>query len=339
MTQIISVITQQYALLASDRRLTFAEGPKKGQVTDDDTCKLVNFCNICGIGYTGLARIESIPTHEWIAKTLASANCDDPGLVGPILTQHAERALSSVSRSLRRQTFLMAGWAKFTGLPGLRSHFCVVTNAHDESGQVLTTVRKSFHYWARALRDDEDFLWDSIGQNLSEVRAQGLERNLRRLVARDIGPKEALRLLMDEIINTSAQEKSVGTKVLGFCIPKRSVEKQIETGHSMMIAQLPNENSAAFTYFEPGYSELRQFGPTVICGEFAATDIRTENDPSRDYQSSEMRLLSLPKAEDLKKRGDYGVYTVYRIKPEYKEKYYTCKQLKKATRHFNWGDR
>lgn len=62
----------------------------------------------------------------------------------------------------------------------------------------------------------------------------------------------------------------------------------------MALAQLPDEHSAAFTYFDPAYSELRQYGPTFACGEFAATDIQTENDPTRDFQSSQMRFLRLP---------------------------------------------
>ena len=55
MTQIISVITKDYVLLASDRRLTIGEGPRQGQLVDDDTCKLISLCNTCGIGYSGLA--------------------------------------------------------------------------------------------------------------------------------------------------------------------------------------------------------------------------------------------------------------------------------------------
>ena len=60
---------------------------------------------------------------------------------------------------------------------------------------------------------------------------------------------------------------------------------------------MPDESSVTFTYFEPGYSELHQYGPTFICGKFAATDIQTKNDPARDYQSSQMRLISLPNRE------------------------------------------
>ena len=218
LTQIISVITKEYALLASDRRLTYADGPRRGELFNDDTCKLISVCNFCGIGYSGLAKIEGCPTHEWVAKTLASANCSSPKDVSGILTERAGPALSMVRSSIRHQIFLMAGWWYFDVPPGLRSHFCIITNALDESGNMLVEPRESFDCRVRALRDEEEFLWHCVGQPIRQDRAKNLERNLRRLIAREIGPKETLRLLVDEIINTSTKEKcaSVGSKVLGF---------------------------------------------------------------------------------------------------------------------------
>lgn len=291
------MITKEYALLASDRKLTYAEGSFRGQEKENNACKLISLCNICGIGYSGLSEIEGSPTHEWVAKTLASANCRDPDLASRVLAEQAGRALLKVDHYLRRQIFLIAGWGHFDKAPGLRSHFCVITNVLDQKGRVLNKSRESFDRRIRALGDNEEFLWYSIGQSLNKERAQELERNLRRLVARDIGPKEALRLLVDEIVHTHGVERcaTVGNKVLGFCIPRRSVEAQLRTGHSMALARFPDENSVAFVYFDPKYSELRQYGPTFVCGEFAATDIETENDQTRDFQSSQMRLLSLPK--------------------------------------------
>lgn len=297
MTQIIAVITKEYALLASDRRLTIATGPRRGQVVDDDACKLVSLCNTCGIGYSGLAHIEGAPTHEWIAKTLASVNCRDPDTASRTLAEHAAPALSGVPPSIRRQIFLICGWAWFGEQPQLRSHFCVVTNMLDQSGRPLAEAREAFDRRVRALRDNEELLWHSMGESISKTRFQVLDRNLRRLVRREIGPREALRLLVDEIIHSSVVEKriGVGTRILSFCIPRQSVETQMRTGHSFAVADQPNEALAAFTYFDPTYDQLEQYGPTFICGEFAATDIKTEDDPARNFQSSKMRLLSLPK--------------------------------------------
>jgi hypothetical protein len=295
MTQIITAITKEYVLLVADRRLTFLNGPKQGELADDDTCKLVSLCNTCGIGYTGLAQIEGIPTHEWIAKALASEQCSDPANASRILLERARVALSSVPLLLRRQTFVIAGWAYFENMTGLRSHVCAVTNMVDVSGRMLSTRDGAFHVLLSALPDGEDLAIHVVGQPLLLVRGQHLERNLRKLITREISARAALRLLVDEIIHTSGLVHAVGKRVLGLCIPRRAAQSTIESGQSMMIAMQPTEDAASSFYYDPTYSELQQFGPTITCGGFAATDVKTENDPSIDYQSSKLRVLALPK--------------------------------------------
>jgi hypothetical protein len=101
---------------------------------------------------------------------------------------------------------------------------------------------------------------------------------------------------VDEIVHTSSNvgNPTVGSKVLGFCIPRLAAERQARTGRSAVLAAKANPEAATFAYFEPGYSELRQHGPTIVCGQYAVTDVVTENDPSRDFQVSQVRILSLP---------------------------------------------
>lgn len=296
MTQVIATITREYALLVADRRLTFLEGPMKDQLADDDTCKLVSLCNICGIGYTGLAQIEGSPTHEWIAKALASEQCSDPANASRILSERARIALSSVPLILRRQTFVIAGWAYFENLTGLRSHVCVITNMMDPSGRMLSKAEETFAVLTNALNDRDDLAIHVFGQPLQLERGRRLERNLRKLITKEISPKEALRLLVDEVIHSSGQFRKVGKKILGLCIPRWAVQSSIDTGRSVIIAMQPNEDAASFCYYDPAYSELQQSGPTITCAGYAATDVKTENDPSIDYQSSKLRVLALPKS-------------------------------------------
>jgi hypothetical protein len=296
MTQIISVMTADYVLLASDRRLTLGEGPRIGEVYDDDTCKLVSLCGTTGIGYTGVGRIKGTPTHEWIAKILADAGCRDAAGACRIILDRAPAALSNVPRSVRRHTFLLAGWAHFGTPATLRSYHCLVTNTHDLSGQVAPEPLDSFHAFLRVLGEEEESYGHLLGEPLGIERAQNLRRNIRRLVERQLGPQETLRLLVDEVIHTSDISPTVGSKILGFCIPKESARARFETGQLMMLATQPNSRVATFTYFEKGLNELQQYGPTTVCGEFAVTDVKTQNDTSRDFQSSEFRILALPKS-------------------------------------------
>ena len=280
-------------MLASDRRLTAGMGSSKGQLIDDDTCKLVNLCNIWGIGYSGSAHLEHIPTHEWIAIKLAESNCGSSELAGKVLTDKANDALRRLPLELRRQVFIITGWNYFVNHSGMRPFVCIITNFLDDSYRPMLTARDSLDCRVHELPKDEGMRLLVIGQPLRLERGERLERNLRRLVNREIGPREALRLLSDEIIHTAVLDNNatVGSKILGLCIPLKAVERQLQTGDSAMLAKSPDQESVTFTYFDSGYDELQQHGPTFVCGDFAATDIETENDPSRDFQSAQCRIL------------------------------------------------
>src|SRR5437773_6113996 len=129
MTQILAALTQDYVLVAADRRLTIASGARKGQIEDDSTCKLVSLCGIWGIAYTGFAKLQGIPTHEWIALRLAENCCRNPYAAAQILGREGARALKVAPFPLEL-TFLMAGWAR-PSRDVLQPHFLLVSNMHD----------------------------------------------------------------------------------------------------------------------------------------------------------------------------------------------------------------
>src|SRR5882762_1861899 len=139
MTQIISAITQEYVLEASDRRLIYGDGPQRGECYDDDTCKLVNLCGTTGIAYSGIGVMKGgVPTHQWIAKTLANARCFEPACAERELIAHAPAALAATPRELRRHTFLFSGWAHFGEPPSLRPYTAMVTNMRDNAGRATS---------------------------------------------------------------------------------------------------------------------------------------------------------------------------------------------------------
>lgn len=73
MTLIIAVANEQYAVLASDRRLTRPDGT----VVDEETCKMTAF--VCKdakvmIAYTGLATTGTGSTGDWVVDVLSEAS-------------------------------------------------------------------------------------------------------------------------------------------------------------------------------------------------------------------------------------------------------------------------
>lgn len=291
MTQILGLITQEYVILASDRLLTWQGGPNHGKVFRDEECKLVCVAHLAGIGYTGLARLQGRPAHEWIGVTLAKANCLRPKDAVDALVAHAPSAVQQVARHLRNLTFLVAGWDFFGDPPSIRPFFAVVSNSIDDKGQHLVVPSDVFTGHFRALKTDEGFAGHSVGQPLPAKRTTTLDRNLRNLIKRSIGPKEALRYLVKEIQFTSQSATSVGDRVLAMCIPLASVQNMLSTGNALMLAGQPSPATATFSYFDPTMNEFRQFGPTFVSGQTAFTDIETESRPVENFQSVSVRYL------------------------------------------------
>lgn len=114
---------------------------------------------------------------------------------------------------------------------------------------------------------------------------------------------------MEEVIHTAGVYSVVGKKVLGLCIPRRAAEGGIKSGKSVLVADQPSQEAASFCYYDPTYNELRQFGPTLTCGGFASTDVRTENDAVNNRQTSEIKILATPRQRS---PNDAGLEPIFR---------------------------
>ena len=297
MTQILAALTQEYVLVVSDRQLTFVSGPRKGQILDDDTCKLVSLCGVWGVAYTGFAELEGVSTHEWIALRLAESNCRSPYVAAQVLASDGARALKAAPFALEL-TFLVAGWRQSSTEP-LQPHFLLVTNMHDLERGRRVSPGEDLHSFERRLRPDELYASRVIGQPLPPGRGKHLDRFFRRLSKHRVGPKAAMHAFANEIANTSNNRLGVGSKLLAFSIPREAARRTLRTGENMMLAKEPDLRSVAFCYFDPAYSQLRQHGPTFVCGDAAVTDVETTDDPSQNSQSSSFRILRLPKSGSL----------------------------------------
>jgi hypothetical protein len=234
------------------------------------------------------------PAHEWIGVTLAKAGSRRPKDAVDALLAHAPAAVQGVAHHLRGLTFFIAGWDWFGNPPTLRPHFAIISNTTDNQGKPLAVPSDVFAVHLRLLRTEEDFAGHSVGQPLPPERATALTRNLRRLIEHSIGPKDALRYLVDEIQCTSQAASTVGDRILAMCIPFAAVQKMLNTGHSRMLASQPRADAATFSYFDPTMNEFGQFGPTFVNGSVAVTDVETESRPEDDFQSSSVRFLYRP---------------------------------------------
>lgn len=113
-----------------------------------------------------------------------------------------------------------------------------------------------------------------------------------RFVKRSISPREVMRTLVGEIGHTARRTNTVGNKVLGFCIPRADAARRFHNGQWMMTADLPNEQTTSFCYFDPAYSELQQYGPVIVSGKRAVA-VQTQNDPTQNRQKASITFLKV----------------------------------------------
>lgn len=306
MTQILGLLTHDCVLLAADRLLTWNGGERDGTVYKDEECKLVALCGCGGIGYTGLARLARRPTHEWIAITLAEANTRRIAEAVRVLPVRLAAAVDGVPTHLRGLTLFAAAWDWFGDPAQLRPHFALVTNQYDPTGNLLTSATGTFSVFTRVLQAAEPFALHLVGRPLAKKRADGLSRSIRRAVDHRVGPNSLLEYLVREVQHSSTQENRVGDRILAMSVPRAAVESWQRSGRYSLLASTATRRAATFGYFNPGRNELVQFGPTLVCGGMAVTDLEGTNDPTTDNQSASFRFLRLAKSKDSQGRDAVG---------------------------------
>jgi hypothetical protein len=288
-TQILAAITHDFALMASDRRLTFVSGPRAGRIADDNTCKLVSLCNIAGIAYTGLAHVSGMPMHEWIAVRLAEHSCFNPGHASNILAESAAKEIKSHFYA-GEQTFVMAGWDWPPGERKLRAHMRIISNIYDHGGNRLSRPSRQYAQFVN-LSDNRKWAAKVAGYDLRDEQVRHLRRLFGRLANGKIRSSTVQKALAKGIVETANAATTVGDKVLCMCIPRAAAETTTSGGGSMLLATAEEVPHASFSYFDPAYSEMKQYGPTLVCGGSAYSELETEDDPSRDYQSAQVKVL------------------------------------------------
>ena len=161
MTQIIAALTQDHILVATDRRLTLAAGPDRGKTVDDDACKLVNVCNMSAIAYTGLASLDGVPTHKWIALRLSEGIVERAALPHEGFGEAAVSRLDPSDWSYSKH-FSYTGWALQSD-GKLLPTFRWVTNMTDANGQRREQPGSDFQVSTLGITEDVDIQLAVIG--------------------------------------------------------------------------------------------------------------------------------------------------------------------------------
>ncbi len=106
MTQILSLISHQFVVQASDRRVTFVPC---GRIAEDDHNKAIFQCGHMAWAFTGVARIGATRTAEWLSDTVTHSASLQHSIER--LRAGASSKLRAYPPAIRRLAFVGVGFA------------------------------------------------------------------------------------------------------------------------------------------------------------------------------------------------------------------------------------
>jgi hypothetical protein len=264
MTMIVSVLTPNYVLQVSDRRVSRRKPDGTIVWKDDRWNKAVVFLNRVAFAYTGTALAsEAFPDErvdQWICKVLQPCWTLTEGF--STLENSASRLLAP--RSPREELALLgAGWSE--DKPGLFAPFLgVVTNYLNELGRHSGVVSTGFRQYAYRLGESRVFLYVG-GQQMDRKRKYALLRRLDMVVERQLDPWHAIRLVaaaIRESAKAAGDRSTISQQLMAVTVPKP------RPGHErdMLLLSGPPRPDVISSCFIPAGTNDLEFFMANLCG-------------------------------------------------------------------------
>jgi hypothetical protein len=253
MTLVLSVVTREFVMQASDRRLfdllrrvPLAEGANKAVLWPSR--RLV-------FGYTGLASVGTGmagETHLWLAETLFEAR-EEPDLF-EALAQRATRTFGAlrVPRTYKRHSFVAVGWDSddAADLPSYWS----VSNCEDEAGRVLSSASDVFSVRRHELMYFERSNVVAAGVQLRPGELREIQRDVGSAL-RSLGGASAVGLILVRALRRVSARipESVGRAALVNTLPAAALPSPFESGDLGALFELAGVAFSAPTSAGPTF--------------------------------------------------------------------------------------
>ena len=248
MTQILGLVTDDYAIMVSDRMVSFVNADGKVKVRDNSTCKLICYCGELIIGYSGLAEIGGERTESWIARKLATSSINDVRRLMRYLSYELTQALAEFSAEYRNIELAVIGWGSFDDN---RLVPFVGTIEYDkdkstEKGEVVV----GFSITPKTQSTNSVIV--NAGYELNESRFSKLFRDIRSEVLGNNKTINLVNILKAEIIRTALSDanSAVGTNLLCAVLPKLAVEENHKTGSWYFVSSEASDVQASFMSYD-----------------------------------------------------------------------------------------
>lgn len=239
MTMILTCLTKDIVVQASDRRLTCRRGKKIIPKVDNRNKALI-YKNHYVFAYTGLADLGVNNTPiDWAAKVLSSVANLDVGL--SLLKDRASELMNShyISRfpvRQRRLAFIGAGFAhrEEDGKLVRRPVYLIISNFMGSNGDWLEQPYQKFSIFTIPLTEESNFKLFIAGQPLEKDGEKEIKTLIRCFQKRQgsVRPETIGRLLTRAIQETAAINKNVGKNIICTFVPR---EYREDTGNNREI--------------------------------------------------------------------------------------------------------
>ena len=229
MTLILTCLTQDFTVQASDRRLT-ATIDNRVEVIEDQSNKALIYSNHFAFAYTGLAKLPKISAIDWAAQQLSEKdNLGDAILhLGNrasdlINSDQVRNYFSRYPTRVKRLAFVGAGFAQIEidGEQRLVPLRVVVSNffrSEDEAWVALPY--KLFRVYYAWLPERQNFKLLVAGIQLSQERMDGLNNRIKWCLRHKEGPETIGRLLAREIQEVADESDFVGKNIMCTFVPR-----------------------------------------------------------------------------------------------------------------------
>jgi hypothetical protein len=217
-TEIISVLTDEYVALVSDRRVTWEDGTRG----DSDT-KTFNLFGQFLMGFTGFARIDGFRMEKWVADILRGV---PPEEYFNVLFRGIGAVFDRIPPSKRKsQAFLATGFASFQ--PGGRIYpmNVIISNSIDNEGNYKNSaLQQEFTVYIEPLGNRRQWV-RAVGYPMSDKIKQVLEHKIRVVAKADpFNPERAAGPLVYALREVAKESNEwVGNATLFASLPRCAV--------------------------------------------------------------------------------------------------------------------
>jgi hypothetical protein len=284
-TLILSLMTPDFVLQASDRMVTYLE---TGEAKESNRNKMVVLSNRMIFGFSGLAELEGKNTDEWIAKVLmdtsARSTSDGVNLLASRATE-VIRKLSHYHPKHRRLAIVGTGYVKRDEDDRFYPILCRISNFHDSGIDSLPEAVDSLSVRFKIYKPPQpNWGWMELGAKLNSHEQEWLSKRLKRCSYKGTGPTPAVRLFIETIRHIAKRNGRVGRNVLIGMIPRLAAEQKtlvLLNPHSragMVIGDATDKTRESFhkslqaamntpmnfLYVPAGSSMAEQYGPILV---------------------------------------------------------------------------